>query len=240
MLIVHRAERADRLVDELARHVGGADPFVPDVVAVATRGIERWVTQQLALRSGICANVRFPSPRAIVTDAVARGTAIDPLEDPWQPARAAWPLAEVIDDHLQEDWLATLRRHLEGAAEPQGRRLGIARRLAVLFDRYARHRPRMVDAWAHGDAVDEDGVALPADLVWQWQLWNLLRERLGDVPHPAARIEAACARLRPSACSRVTLSASVGRRAGSRRPTHVTSHRLADPTRHSGAMVSGC
>jgi exodeoxyribonuclease V gamma subunit len=72
VLIVHRAERADRLIDDLARHVGGDDPFAPDVVAVATRGIERWVTQQLALRSGICANVRFPSPRAIVTDRPAR------------------------------------------------------------------------------------------------------------------------------------------------------------------------
>src|SRR5258706_9443732 len=185
VLIVHRAERADRLIDELARHVGGEDPFAPDVVAVATRGIERWVTQQLALRSGICANVRFPSPRAIVTDAVARASGIDPHEDPWQPARAAWSLAEVIDAHVEEDWLATLRRHLEGAPEPQARRLGIARRLAGLFDRYARHRPGMVNAWAEGDAVDEDGHPLPADLVWQSHLWNLLRERLLGMAHPA-------------------------------------------------------
>ena len=196
VLIIHRAERADRLIDELAEHVGGEDPFAPDVVAVPTRGIERWVTQQLALRTGICANVRFPSPRAIVTDAVARASGVDPLEDPWQRARVAWPLAEVIDAHIEEDWLRTLRRHLEGAPEPQARRLGVARRLAVLFDRYARHRPRMVTAWAEGNAVDEDGLTLPADLLWQPRLWDLLRGRLADVPHPAARTEEACTRLR--------------------------------------------
>jgi exodeoxyribonuclease V gamma subunit len=196
VLIVHRAERADRLVDELARHVGDEDPFATDVVAVATRGIERWVTQQLAQRSGICANVRFPSPRAIVTDAVARASGIDPLEDPWHPAHAAWTLAEVIDEHAGEKWLATLQRHLEGAPEPDGRRLGIARRLAALFDRYARHRPGMINAWAAGDLVDEDGSALPDDLVWQARLWGCLRRQLADVSHPAERIEAACARLR--------------------------------------------
>jgi exodeoxyribonuclease V gamma subunit len=196
VLIVHRAERADRLVDELARHIGDEDPFAPDVVAVATRGIERWVTQQLAQRSGICANVRFPSPRAIVTDAVARASGIDPLEDPWHPTRAAWTLAEVIDAHVDEAWLATLRRHLDGAPEPNGRRLGIARRLAALFDRYARHRPQMINAWAAGDMVDEDGGPLPEDLVWEARLWACLQQRLVDVPHPAERIEAACARLR--------------------------------------------
>jgi exodeoxyribonuclease V gamma subunit len=196
VLIVHRAERADRLIDLLARHIGDEDPFSPDVVAVATRGIERWVTQQLAQRSGICANVRFPSPRAIVTDAVARASGIEPLEDPWHPARAAWTLAEVIDEHASEEWLATLQRHLEGAPEPDGRRLGIAQRLAALFDRYARHRPAMINAWAVGDLVDEDGSALPDDLVWQARLWGCLRQQLADVPHPAERVEAACARLR--------------------------------------------
>ena len=137
---------------------------------------------QLALRSGICANVRFPSPRAIVVDAVARASGIDPLEDPWRPKRAAWALAEVIDAHVEADWLSTLRRHLEGAPEPQGRRLGVARRLALLFDRYARHRPGMVAAWAGGVAVDEDGEPLPDDLVWQAQLWNLLRGRPERLP----------------------------------------------------------
>jgi exodeoxyribonuclease V gamma subunit len=45
VLIVHRAERADRLLDELATLVGVGDPFAADVIAVPTRGIERWVTR---------------------------------------------------------------------------------------------------------------------------------------------------------------------------------------------------
>ena len=46
MLEIHRAERADMLADALAELLANAppDPFAPDVVAVPTRGIERWLT----------------------------------------------------------------------------------------------------------------------------------------------------------------------------------------------------
>ncbi|MGH3452315.1 MAG: exodeoxyribonuclease V subunit gamma, partial [Haloechinothrix sp.] len=47
---MHRAERADLLVgglaDELATPVG--DPFDREVVAVHSRGIERWLAQELS------------------------------------------------------------------------------------------------------------------------------------------------------------------------------------------------
>ena len=50
MLTVHRAERADRLVEALAAVLAEPveDPFAPEVVAVPSRGIERWLTQQLS------------------------------------------------------------------------------------------------------------------------------------------------------------------------------------------------
>ena len=51
MLTVHRAERADALIGPLAELLATApaDPFAPDVIAVPSRGVERWVTQQLSL-----------------------------------------------------------------------------------------------------------------------------------------------------------------------------------------------
>ena len=72
MLHIHRAERADRLADGLAETLLAPleDPFTPDVVAVPTRGIERWLSQRLSTRlgtsaqgaDGVCANVEFPFP----------------------------------------------------------------------------------------------------------------------------------------------------------------------------------
>ncbi|MDQ3849564.1 MAG: exodeoxyribonuclease V subunit gamma [Actinomycetota bacterium] len=98
MLHIHRAERADGLVDALSALLADppADPFAPEVIAVPTRGMERWLTQRMSARldasegraDGVCANIAFPSPRRLVGDAVAAASGIAPDADPWLPERA--------------------------------------------------------------------------------------------------------------------------------------------------------
>src|ERR1700744_4907057 len=102
MLHVHTAERADRLADGLADTLVRPldDPFTPDLVAVPTRGIERWLTQRLSTRlgtsdggqDGVCANVDFPFPGRLILGALAAASGIDPERDPWMAERSVWPL----------------------------------------------------------------------------------------------------------------------------------------------------
>jgi exodeoxyribonuclease V gamma subunit len=200
MLHIHRAERADRLADGLAETLLAPleDPFAPDVVAVPTRGIERWLTQRLSTRlgtsgggaDGVCANVEFPFPGRLILTALAEATGLDPENDPWLPERSVWPLLEVVDDCLSDSWLSALATHLEGArgdTEEAPRRFGVVRHVADLFDRYGVHRPDMVRRWAAG----EDG----SGAGWQPELWRRLRARI-DAPSPAERLERACQRIR--------------------------------------------
>ena len=207
MLHLHRAERADVLVDALGDVLGSPlpDPLQPEVVAVPTRGVERWLTQRLAHRlgtsagggrgDGVCGNLEFPFPGRLVGNAISTASGVDRDEDPWLPERAVWPLLEVIDDFLDEAWLATLSAHLRGgSAGNRSRRFSTARHLADLFDRYGVHRPAMVRSWAAGDDVAVDGQPLPADVAWQAELWRLLRARVGEAS-PAERLERACAAL---------------------------------------------
>ena len=188
MLHVHRAERADGLVEALGGLLADPpdDPFARDVVAVPTRGMERWLTQRLSARlgarsgraDGVCANVDFPFPQRLVGDAVAVACGIDPDDDPWRPERAVWPLLEVVDASLAEPWLERLARHVEGEA---ARRFSSARHIAGLFDGYALNRPDLLAAWARGD----DG-GVREDSRWQAELWRRLRERI-PAPDPVAR-----------------------------------------------------
>src|SRR3954452_21225288 len=210
MLNVHRAERADGLIAALRAVVDDAlpDSFAFELVAVPTRGMERWLTQRMSIAlgvaagrfDGVCANVDFPSPRRLIGDAVAAASGIDPERDPWLPERAVWPLLEVVDGCLDEPWLATLAAHLGGAGQEgdgddpaeaarRARRFTAIRHLADLYDRYAIHRPELVRAWAAGD----DG-GIPAGAAWQAELWRGLRVRIA-VPDPAERIQGACANL---------------------------------------------
>jgi exodeoxyribonuclease V gamma subunit len=211
MLHLHRADRADRLADALAgllaRPLG--DPFDPELVAVPTRGMERWLAQRLSAtlgasagrRDGICAGVEFPPPRTLLGGALALASGIDPDRDPWLPERAVWPLLEVVEANAGEPWLAPLARAvgLAGDGEPaerrRGQRLTVISHVAALFHRYGRYRPEVLEAWAAGHDVDGAGGALPERLRWQAELWRALRECIGQ-PSPAERLGPALARLR--------------------------------------------
>ena len=205
MLFLHRSERADALVDALGGvlRVPLDDPLETELVGVPTRGVERWLTQRLAHQlgvsagggrgDGVCGNLEFPFPGRLVGDAVAAASGVSRDHDVWLPERAVWPLLEVIDECLDEPWLATLAAHLR-AGVGRSRRFSTARHLADLFDRYGVHRPAMVRSWGAGDDVAADGESLPATSVWQAELWRRLRARIGS-SSPAERLEASCASL---------------------------------------------
>ena len=191
MLELHCATRAERLVDVLAELLATplADPFAPEVVAVPTRGIERWITQRLSTRlgadrdraDGVCANVDFPSPARLVAEALAAASESDASTDPWRPERLVWALLETIDSALDESWIQPLARHFKDHPE---RRLTRARALARLFNYYGQVRPTLIRGWARGE---EDH--------WQAELWRRTRMAIG-AESSAERLPAGCARLR--------------------------------------------
>lgn len=206
-LHLHVAERADALVDALADVLADApaDPFTPDIVAVPTRGVERWVAQRLAHRlgtgsapndDGICANVRFDPPRALVATTLAATLDLAAVDDPWHPDRLPWHVLAVLDDEQDAPWLASVVQHL-GTADDEvrrSRRFRLAQHLARLLSSYDEQRPALVRAWARGLDEDGAGTPLPDDLRWEAELWRALRRRL-DVPAPAERMDDAVARL---------------------------------------------
>ena len=189
-LHLHRAERTDQLADGLGALLAqpSADPFATELVLVPAKGVERWLSQRLSNRLGVCANVGFRNPRSLIAELTDTADT-----DPWAADAMVWPLLAVIDDSLDEPWCATLANHLghfaagEERELRQGRRYAVARRLAGLFASYARQRPRLLIDW------DE----LPADLAWQRPLWERLVQRI-DAPPPHVRHAETLARLRDS------------------------------------------
>jgi exodeoxyribonuclease V gamma subunit len=192
-LHLHRAERTDVLADGLAGLLATplADPFAEEVVVVPAKGVERWLSQRLAHRlgaapgagDGVCAGVRFTSPRSLV--AAVLGLTDD---DPWAADAMAWPLLAVLDDSLDEAWCVPVARHLghfDTGAEAElrrGRRYAVSARLARLFAAYAVQRPTLLADWLDGLATDGRGGDLDDDLAWQPELWRRLVDRVGAPP----------------------------------------------------------
>ena len=190
-LLLHRAPRADLLVEGLADLLSTPlpDPFAQELVLVPARGVERWLSQRLSHRlghgagqeDGVCAGVQFRSPASL--GAEVGGTAV---EDPWAPDVLVWPLLEVVDASAGEPWCRALGLHLgvhpdlhPGPGEigeerelRHGRRYAVARRLARLFASYAVQRPTLLLDWESGRDTDGSGAGLDPDLSWQPELWR--------------------------------------------------------------------
>lgn len=192
---------ADALADLLA--VPLDDPFADEVVAVPTRGVERWLAQRLSHRlgagtrggDGVCAGIRFLNPHSLV--ALVLGVDRD---DPWYPDRLAWSVLRAIDESLDEAWAAPLAAHLAGD-EGRSRRYAVARRLAGLFGAYAVQRPAVLADWRGGGSGDGlDGLGgqhaeLPPDVAWQPPLWRAVLDRV-DAEPPEVRHARVVAALR--------------------------------------------
>lgn len=184
-LQIHRAARTDVLADRLGDLLSTPldDPFAQEVVVVPARGVERWLTQRLSHRlgagprggDGVCAGVRFLSPRSLVSLLLGRET-----DDPWDPERLVWPLLATMDDCVGTSGFETLTAHLDGEMR-RNRRYSVAIRLAHLFASYAVQRPALITGWREGDDGD-----LAEDLRWQAELWRRLLPRV-DAPPPDVR-----------------------------------------------------
>ncbi|MFI8568146.1 exodeoxyribonuclease V subunit gamma [Rhodococcus sp. NPDC078407] len=205
MLTLHRAERAGTLAAALADILSEPldDPFVPEIVSVPAKGVERWLTQRLSSTlggtdgDGIAANIEFPSPARLVSHAIGAVDGIDPDDDPWATGRVLWTALNVIDECRTEPWAAVLDEHLGARIEDHraGRRWSTASHVAELFRAYGSQRPQMLRDWFAGRFSDGLGGDLDDDLLWQPRVWNLMRERIGS-PSPAERLPETCARLR--------------------------------------------
>ena len=145
-LSIHVAAHPHVLVGLLCDQVVAPldDPFATELVAVPTRGIERWLTQRIASElgrrgagDGICANVRFPSPAALVHGVLRSVPGLAASAEAWDRPALTAALVEAIDAHVDEPWMRLIARHLAGpggdlASTPD--RLSVARKVARLFD----------------------------------------------------------------------------------------------------------
>lgn len=173
------------LCDQLA--TPPADPFAPELVAVPSRGIERWLTQQIAsglaergAGDGICANVDFPSPRNLVGRVMAAVPDLGRAAASWEGPALTAHLIQAIDDNVDQPWMRLIARYLDDAGGgSSSNRLTAAAKMARLFSRYGRRRPAMLRSWQQGEDLGPGGEPLPEESVWQAHLWRALRERVG-------------------------------------------------------------
>lgn len=195
-MIVHRSNRAERLLDALVEVVRSpaGDPFEPECVVVQGRGMERWLAMELASRLGVWANADFPFPRRLIARALAAAPEAGGADaGAFEPERMLWSIRAILPElcHRHPPEFESIRSYLDGD-ERGVRAIQLAHRIAETFDHYAVHRPEMVLAWEGEAGASRASRALPAvddSAAWQPILWRALVAHHGP-GHVGARTRA--------------------------------------------------
>ncbi len=191
-LLIHRSDPPDLLVAALCDVIAPPldDPFTSEVIAVPTRGIDRWLTQRIAstladrgIGDGIAANIDFPFPHRFVVDVLSEIPETSLSIEAWSDRAVVSHLERIIDDHHDDEWMWLIARFVEGPdgdASDGAQRLRAAQKIGRLFSSYARYRPQMVAAWTGGNDTGPDGGPIAGAAAWQPRLWRLLHDQIGS------------------------------------------------------------
>jgi exodeoxyribonuclease V gamma subunit len=168
-LHVFISNRMEILVEELAALVRTplASPLAPEIVVVQSRGMERWVSMELARINGICANIRFPFPNAFLEmafEAVAP-SAIRP--SPFDPDILTFRVMSLVRNDSRHPDFKPIVEFLEEDARGV-KRFQLSRKIADLFDQYLIFRPDMIERWEQGPPAES------APQRWQALIWREL------------------------------------------------------------------
>lgn len=175
-MFVHRSNRLERLVDELADVLRRPqpNPFEPETILVQSRGMERWLKKELALRLEVFANARFPFPRALIEQALSRVLHDDPASvECYARPSLGWSIAAMLPGLTREPAFSPFTSYLRDD-EHGIKRLELAERLADAFDQYMVYRPEWLLDWQCGRGGGLEG-----------ELWRRLVERQGAAHWPA-------------------------------------------------------
>ena len=170
------ANRLETLAEALAEALRSplASPMDEEVVVIQSQGMRRWVSMQLALHHGVCANYRFYFPNAFVHHLFRRLTPELPEQSPYDPEIMTWKIRRLLPECIKGPGFEDLKAYL-GHSGGDLKTFQLSERIADTFDQYLLFRPEMILRWERG-----------AEDHWQAVLWRELAKENGECKHRAA------------------------------------------------------
>lgn len=169
-------ERLDHLLDAMLESMRRAPlpPPAQEIVVIQGRGLDRWISQQAALRLGGWGFVETLFPRPFLLRAFAAvidgAVSVPPADDGLMRGELEMRVAAALPALVGDPRFAAVARVMRGPAEERAdAALALAPRIAEALDRAAQHRVDRVRAWSADAELDEG--AHP-DEPWLAELWR--------------------------------------------------------------------
>jgi exodeoxyribonuclease V gamma subunit len=156
-LLVHLAKRLEAPLD---------DPFATEIMVVPSGDMARYLKRELSRslgarkgNDGIVSNLNFVYPRQLVNANAANPTG--PAHSEWDSNNLVWSIVDTL--------LAHHNITVPGFAEAP---LTVASRASSLFDRYASHRPELLQQWVAGGVNDGKLTINRLNTITKDQIWQ--------------------------------------------------------------------
>ena len=173
-LHLHMSNRLERLADSLSELLSEplSSPFEKEVIVVQSRGMERWLRMELALRHGISANLDFPFPNAFVKTIYSQIISDQPFDDGYDKDTMVWRVMEVLPECMGDPEFRDIRHYLDRCGSDESV-YQLSKHITACFDQYLVFRPEMIMRWEQGQGKH-----------WQAILWRKLTQQ-GEPIHKA-------------------------------------------------------
>lgn len=177
MFHLYQSNKLESLFDQLCTIIEKplSRALAPEEIVVQNQGMARWLSQQIAARKGIAANLEFPLPARFIWRIFSSQLEIaDDVQD-FNRQTLLWRIFELLGNVAHTPEFAEIRNYLQD--DNDGRKLfQLAGRIADVFDQYLVYRPELPAKWEAGDGND-----------WQAILWRMVTH--GGVQHRAGLFE---------------------------------------------------
>jgi exodeoxyribonuclease V gamma subunit len=165
MLQLIASNSLDELAERLGRNIQrqAVDVFLPHTIVTQTEGMNLWLKQQLASKQGIAANIEFKKPNDLILKVyqILGGSYINTLSR----ENLVWLLYHAMG---QRDFKIRFPQQAQffevDGPDRDLKRMGLAEKVADLFDQYQIYRPQTIKKW---NTLQEQD----SGINWQAYLW---------------------------------------------------------------------
>jgi exodeoxyribonuclease V gamma subunit len=136
--------------------------FQEEIIVVQSRGMEQWLSLEIAKKLKINAFCRFPFPTAFFNKLLQADHTFKGDFMPFDPGLLTWRIFQVLPALLGEPSFAQLRSYLVDNTDIK--LFQLSKKIADIFDQYTMYRSDMIEQWEQNTGDDS----------WQKRLWQKL------------------------------------------------------------------
>ncbi|QMT31884.1 exodeoxyribonuclease V subunit gamma [Alysiella filiformis] len=191
MLHLYQSNKLEYLADLMVRLQSLTPlqhPMAAEEIVVQSQGMRRFISQYLAEKQGIAANLRFSLPAGLSWRLTREMLPNTPALNPFSTPVLQWRLLTLFQSpefasapqfQAAHNALHSYLQNGEYAAYQ------LAAQLADVFDQYLVYRPNWIEAWATGKRIAQLDAKSAAEQDWQMALWQYLDDGKQQTAHRA-------------------------------------------------------